>query len=144
MKKLGFEQNGIAVRASEGKGRGVFATKDFKEDDLIECAPIIVIPEKEWPFVSSTMLSDYFFETESDQAAIALGNASLYNHSFEANAEYLVADDRILITAFCDIKKGQEICIDYGWEAYHYYENGIITKEELEKALEEEEDEDDT
>lgn len=125
---------------SVGKGRGVFAERNFASGELIECAPVIIVPDKEWPFVSSTILSDYFFETEDGLAAMALGYASLYNHSFDANADYLVADDRVLITALCGINKDEEIFIDYGWDPHHYYENNMISKEHLEKLLEEDEE----
>ena len=124
---------GVRVANSEGKGRGVFATKSFKEGDTIEIAPTIVIPDKDWSFVSNSDLCDYFFERDEGEAVIALGYASLYNHSFEANADYFVASDRIVITATEDIEKGDEIVIDYGWDSWHYYETGIVDKEEYQK-----------
>jgi len=139
-KKLGFIQNGIKVGISPGKGKGVFATKKILKEELIESAPLLVIPEKQWPFVSSTVLADYFFETEEEHAAIALGYASLYNHSFDPNADYIVADDKIILTAIEDINIGDEITIDYGWEPFHYYDNKIISKEEFERSLEEKEE----
>ena len=142
-KKLEHTNRGTRVGITEGKGRGIFATRMFKGGELIESAPLLIIPEKQWPFVSSTVLADYFFEVDSGEAALALGTASLYNHSFECNADYVTADDKILITATRDIRRGEEITIDYGWDQYHYYEKGIITKEDLEKALEEDYDEED-
>ncbi len=139
--------HGIKV-ASSKSGRGVFATEEIPPQTLIEIAPIIAIPAKQWPKVSKTLLTEYFFEMKDGQAGLALGYTSLYNHSFEPTAEYEIRGERILMTT-CDttIKKGQEIFIDYGWDYNEFYQRGIITRAELLAAflaalLEEEEDED--
>lgn len=142
IKPVPFLIESIAVKYIPGKQRGVVATKLIKSGQLIEKSPIIVVPESQWPFASSTMLTDYFFETEEGNAALGLGYSSLYNHSEHPNADYTIAEDKILITALRDIKKNEEITIDYNWEPWTYYEKQIITKQQMEDLISQEEFED--
>lgn len=137
-----YHSNKVHVLPSEGKGRGVFARRDFKEGDIIECAPTILISEKEWLLVEPTNLGNYVFETEEGQVAVALGYVSLYNHGFKTNATFDAHNEYIKIFASNKISKGDEILVDYNWDAFHYFENKMINKEEY-KRLQKEEDEED-
>ena len=94
-----YHSNKVHVLPSEGKGRGVFARRDFKEGEAVECAPVILLTEKEWILVEPTILGNYVFETEEDKVALALGYVSLYNHGFKPNAEFDPHDDYIKIKA---------------------------------------------
>jgi SET domain-containing protein len=60
-------------------------------------------------------LHDYYFQWDGDQAAIALGLGSLYNHSEAPNAEFEMDYDfdQIRFAAILDIAAGQEITTDY-------------------------------
>ena len=135
-----FQQNGIEVAASKGKGRGVFATKDISAGSIIEVAPVVIMPEISYEKLEQTLLADYLFENDYDELIMALGYASVYNHSFEPNADWLVSEDKIIISALKTIGSGDEIFIDYGWDPYWYYEKGIITKQQFEQLLLDEED----
>jgi len=122
-KKIGSEvtftllpSTNIAVKPSEGRGRGVFAVKDIKAGDVIEAAPTIDIPSKEIAFVNASRLAHYMFEgVFSGEGVIALGYASLYNHDKKSNASWEMNDGLIVISADKNIKAGQEIFLDYGW-----------------------------
>lgn len=102
-------------------GRGVFALVDMLPNRIIETAPCIVMPPNEiFPkgFTKRTTqgktLSWYVFGAPEGMLAVALGYASLYNHSFEPNAQYdFLEDDIITITAIKPIKAGEEIFINY-------------------------------
>jgi SET domain-containing protein len=107
----------IRVEESSGKGRGVFAAKNFKEGEIIETCPVIVFPAEEVDALESIQLSNYYFAwgIASEEAAIALGYGSLYNHSYTPNATYQKDFDKSLLKYICirDIQKNEEITINY-------------------------------
>jgi SET domain-containing protein len=111
------EPNSMEVRNTLGKGRGVFARAAFAKGDLIEAAPIILIPAEQWHFIEPTVLALYIFNfgPEGEHAAIALGYGSLYNHSYSPNAEYIKNwEDRLIrFVAVRNIEKGDEITVNY-------------------------------
>ncbi|MGB1217375.1 MAG: SET domain-containing protein [Saprospiraceae bacterium] len=102
---------------SEIEGRGVFTYDDIPKGTLIEVCPVIIIPKEQVEIIHKTCLHDYYFlwGEEQDQAAIALGFGSLYNHSFEPNAEYLVdySQNTFDFLAIRDIEAGEEIMVNY-------------------------------
>lgn len=107
----------IRVGSSKGKGRGVFARRQIAEGELIEQAPVLVIPAAEWKHLEQTMLYSYCFSwgAEHQHAALALGFGSLYNHSYQPNAAYVkrLAEGVIDFVALRQIAPGQEITINY-------------------------------
>jgi SET domain-containing protein len=107
----------IAVRYFPAKGRGVVALRAFTADDTIERPPVIVVPREEAPLIRDTRLAHYYFEWGDDcqQAAIALGFGSLYNHSYTPNAryEFREAEECLEFIALRDIQPGEEITINY-------------------------------
>jgi SET domain-containing protein len=110
----------LSVQVTKNKGRGVFATTNIRGGKLIESCEVIVIPAAERKVLDSTILYDYYFEwgSEDSAAAIALGNGSLYNHSYSPNAQYVRYLDaqRIDFVALCDIVSGEEITVNYNGE----------------------------
>lgn len=98
-------------------GRGVFTSEPIAEGTLIEICPVIIIPEAELPVIHQTTLHDYYFfwGEEEKEAAIALGFGSLYNHSYDANAEYILDLDENTIDIYSvkAIKAGEEITVNY-------------------------------
>ena len=70
-----------------------------------------------WCQLSEMILHDYYFIWDRDikSSCIALGYGSLYNHSDNANAEFLndYESNMIRILAIADIPAHQEICINY-------------------------------
>ena len=109
----------MEVRSTAAKGRGVFALAKFEGGELIEAAPVILIPGEQWHHLEPTVLALYIYKfgptDEQEHAAIALGNGSLYNHSYKPNADYIKDWDKQLIRfiALRDIEAGEEITINY-------------------------------
>lgn len=100
-------------------GRGVFAREEIKKGELIECCPIILLPENHVPFIRKTELHNYYFMWGDDEvrhkAGICLGFGSLYNHSYKPNATYkkLLTEKLIEFVALQDIKIDEEITVNY-------------------------------
>lgn len=107
----------LCVRPSHKRGRGVFACLQFGKYEVIECAPVIVIPEAQRWFFTNTALRHYYFNWGVDfkDAAIALGYGSLYNHSVYPNAGFAMqlADESLQFYALAIIRVGDEITINY-------------------------------
>jgi uncharacterized protein len=102
------------------KGRSVFTSGPISLSDIIEVCPVIIIPKQELPIIHKTTLHDYYFlwGEDMDDAAIALGYGSLYNHAVNANANFIldITNLTIDIVAVRDIKPGEEITINYHGE----------------------------
>lgn len=110
----------IFFAASPLGGRGVFTSEFIPAGALIEICPVIILPEAELPIIHQTDLHDYYFlwGEEEKQCAIALGFGSLYNHAYDANAEYILdlEDNTIDFYSVKDIEPGTEITVNYnGW-----------------------------
>lgn len=84
---------------------------------MIEEAPLILIPEDQISDITKTRLLEYYFAwgNKFSEAAIGLGFASLYNHSFEPNAKYVkdVENSLLRFVAIKDIKQDEEILVNY-------------------------------
>lgn len=107
----------LHVRVIRGKGRGIVAGRPFDEGELIERNPVIVIPADEWELVGSSVVSTFCFSwgDDTEATAIALGHASLFNHSYQPNAfaELRMRQRIIEFRALRDIDEGEEITINY-------------------------------
>ena len=106
----------VGVSSAAGHGeRGVFATRDISQGELIEAAPVIVIPRADSARVCLTCLDDYVFKWGGGCVAVALGCGSLYNHSFEPNACYWqdTPGRALEFVALRAIAAGDEITINY-------------------------------
>jgi hypothetical protein len=107
----------ISVGPSPGKGRGVFASRAIRADEIIEEAPVIVLPAAEIEHLERTVLTDYYFLWGADEedAAILLGMCSLCNHSYEPNAVFVLRPESqtIRFVARRDIAAGEEITTNY-------------------------------
>lgn len=95
-------------------GRGVFALRDIKSGEIIEVAPILVLEFTDFIDTRWNLLFEYYFWMD-EYVALALGFASLYNHSTDANCQYKLntEDKTIIFTAIKDIKKDEEILFNY-------------------------------
>lgn len=95
-------------------GKGVFASKNIKKGEKIETAPILVLEFTDLIETRWNLLFEYYFWMD-DYVALALGFASIYNHSQDANCKYKLnrLDKTITFTATKDIKKDEEIYFNY-------------------------------
>ena len=98
-------------------GRGVFAFRVIKLNEVIEKCPVFVLPGKDYLRVKKTEMRNYYFMWGKTTAAICFGFGSLYNHSYQPNATYkkLTKDKSINFIALKDIKKGEEITVNYNY-----------------------------
>ena len=109
------------------RGRGVVAERRIEAGELVERAPVLIIPHEERAAVDPTNVGNYIFLWEpgttgedlyrqEGQAAIALGYVSLVNHSSRPNCAFTRHfDARVLdLHAIRAIEAGEEITFDYG------------------------------
>jgi SET domain-containing protein len=108
----------IEVRTTKRKGRGVYATERIAAGATIEVCELILFSWLQRRVIDqserSKGLYNYYYSFGKD-GAIALGNGSLYNHSYDPNARYKMdrKSKKIRFRALKDIKKGEEICVNY-------------------------------
>jgi uncharacterized protein len=107
----------LYIADSHIRGRGVFTTENLAAGKLIEISPVIVMSREERLLLDQTLLHDYIFiwGREEMQCCMALGYVSMYNHDYLSNATYEMdfAAHNIRITTVRDIKKGEEIFVNY-------------------------------
>ncbi len=95
--------------------RGVFARTNIKKGEIIEICPVIEFSEHESSnFKEGNLVTyTYYFGKNKDQATILLGFGSIYNHSYQPNAVYKEKEMKVDFTANRNIKKGEEILVNY-------------------------------
>lgn len=109
---------GIEIRTTKDKGRGVFALRPFPVDTLLEQAPVIVMSATDRAHLDKTLLHDYIFEWQPEGqhlCCMALGNVPVYNHSYSSNCEYFMNYERqeIEIRTIRAVEAGEELTINY-------------------------------
>ena len=107
----------LAVGPSPGKGRGVFAARRIRAGEVIEDAPVIVVPASEIEHLERTVLQDYYFlwGPQEKDAALLLGLCALCNHSYRPNAMFQLQHEAgtIRFVALHDIEPGEEVTTNY-------------------------------
>jgi SET domain-containing protein len=98
-------------------GRGVYAMRNIKKDEIIERCPIIEVSKHDTSNLRESILVTYFFYfgKNKERLMLALGFGSIYNHAHRANATYKIkhTENTIDFIAVKDIKKDGEITINY-------------------------------
>ena len=101
-------------------GRGVYASRDIKKNELIEKCPIIEVPSHDGSNLNESILVTYFyfFGKKRERILIALGFGSIYNHAYKPNAVYKIKHKEMTIdfVALRDIKKDDEVTVNYNYE----------------------------
>jgi hypothetical protein len=101
------------------KGRGVFAAKNFKPDDIIEECPVVLFRA---PFVPPDEMKRVIFSwlaltkgNDGNIFALALGCGSMYNHDNPANMKYEanVTNKTLKFIATRAITANEELTINY-------------------------------
>ncbi|MEN8108241.1 MAG: SET domain-containing protein-lysine N-methyltransferase [Pseudomonadota bacterium] len=104
-----------------GKGRGVFAGRDYRAGEVVEVSPAIVLEKEAVALLRDTLLRTYDFDwqvlanTNTPATAIAAGYGGMYNHSDPANMRYH-ADPlavTLIFTAVRDIRRDEQLTINY-------------------------------
>jgi len=98
-------------------GRGVFTYGRLLSGTLIEVSPVIVLSSQDRERIHQTSLHDYYFlwGEQDEEAALVLGYGSIYNHSYEPNAEYEAdyGSEVLRFYALREIAAGEEITVNY-------------------------------
>jgi SET domain-containing protein len=123
----GISRVSLTVAEHPGRGRGVFAGTPIRKGELIERAPVIVVPEADRLTVDASSVGSYIFMWEHGtvgedlysqrgRAAVALGLASLVNHSEAANCAFIRHIEALAldVIALRDIAEGEELTFNYG------------------------------
>ena len=107
----------LYIGTSGNKGKGVFTSVPIAANVLVEIAPVIVMSKEERKLLDQTRLHDYIFEwgDNREQCCMALGYASVYNHSFRSNCEYEMDFEKneMYIRTVAAIEKDAELFINY-------------------------------
>ncbi len=110
----------LYVREVKGKGRGVFTREFIPAGTKIEESPVIVLSTKDTALADKTHLHNYIFlwGERKVKTCIALGYCSVYNHSYTPNCDYGMDFEKetMEIVTLRDIRKGEELCINYNGE----------------------------
>jgi SET domain-containing protein len=109
----------IHLGESELSGLGVFAARDFKKDEVVEICPYLKIYKGHMN--DECEVGDYTFEFDEESEVLIQGYGSMYNHHASNNLDYFYeeSDDMFEYIALRDIKKGEELTVNYGdmyWE----------------------------
>ena len=107
----------LYIMETAHRGRGVFTTEAIPAGTTIEIAPVIVLNQTERALVDTTLLHDYIFEwgINEQEAAVALGYVSIYNHHVDANCKYDMDFEHktIQIQTKRAVAVDEELCINY-------------------------------
>jgi SET domain-containing protein len=110
----------VFVHPSPIHGLGVFAAQDILQGEIIEKCPLLRLDIDE----KNELFADFrFWWTENEKRlfyVMAMGYGSFYNHSNEPNS-YFFSNKKTFTVDFVstkNIKKGEEIFVDYGGEEY--------------------------
>jgi SET domain-containing protein len=121
------------------KIRGVLAAKDIKKGQVIERCPVVLMNAKHDSYVDHTALKNYYYEWNKKYSAVVLGYGSLYNHSYTPNAQYVYNYHKKLMVyrALKDIKKGEEIFINYNYfpRSRKKLDPGLVSKDKTYYAI---------
>lgn len=122
MKKL-FALEKIYISKSKilNAGRGVYANKNIKKGEIIEKCPVIQVSQNDMANLKERVLVTYFFYfgKNNKRLLVALGFGSIYNHAHKPNAKYKIKplENAMEFVALSDIKKDEEITINYSNKA---------------------------
>lgn len=116
-KPFSYLSDALEIRRSRSRGRGVFTKVNLDANELIELAPVIVMPQQDRLLLDKTLLHDYIFEwgTKGDACCMALGLVPMYNHSYQSNCEYEMnfKEQTIAVKTVRRIGAGEELFINY-------------------------------
>lgn len=122
----------VSVRQFDDMGRGIMAERHFKDGDIIEETPVVIIDRQENHDINHCILNLYRFAwIGHDESCLALGIGSLFNHSFEHNVTYDSdpINKTMVFKAKGNIRKGQQLFINYGYNPVSQWKNYLTKKD---------------
>lgn len=111
---LNWTNEKLETKEIKDFGKGVFAKKDIKKDELLCVFGGYIIPVKGEP-----ENSDYDLQIAEDLLISSQGDhdgGSFFNSSCEPNAGF---KGQIFLVAMRNIKRGEQICFDYAMVLSH-------------------------
>ncbi len=117
MRRTIFQARFAVRRSRPGLGQGLFATADIRHGDFI----LEYTGRRIQTSVADTLKTRYLFEVDGTwtiDGSSRSNTARYINHSCVPNCEGEIRDGAILIYASRDIKRGEELTLDYGQEYF--------------------------
>lgn len=108
------------ARAEKGAGLGLFADEDIAKDEYIIDYGGIILPNAK----CTNHPGKYLFEVDDHFTIDGSGRENIaryINHSCAPNCEAVIEDGEIKINSIKQIKKGEELCYDYGKEYFNQF-----------------------
>lgn len=92
----------------------MFTTRAVRAGQVLEVAPVLVVPEAERSSLERTRLREHVWEWDGG-VAVGLGLISLVNHGVPGNARWESDVDagELWLTAERDLPAGTEVLVDY-------------------------------
>ncbi len=120
VKKSSYNPSLIVGKSPILKIRGIIANRDFKNGEVIEKCPVILVPKTQENALKQTVLWKYYYEWSHKFHCIVLGYGSLINHSYTPNTRYVFDYRNTLLVykAIKTIKIGEEILVNYNFEPH--------------------------
>jgi hypothetical protein len=107
----------VGIAASTVAGRGAFALKSIKKDEIVEQCPALEVTDRD---IGGELVNYVFYGSAENRRLVAMGYGMLFNHSSEPNVAYYRQDAptgaELVIYALRDIGKGEELFYNYGDE----------------------------
>lgn len=126
-------KEGLYLRDTGHKGRGVFCTQAIRAGEVLEVTPSVILNERQTRHLNHTLLIDYIFmigrfskrllermriKKTDDASAVIMGVATFCNDGEKPNAEILWEEQDGTIyyslRATRAIPRNTEICTSYG------------------------------
>jgi len=106
----------IKVSDSVIAGRGIFATANISEGEILEECHFIELSQSDYSQLDNLKDYVYTFPMFNKNNCIVFGMGSIYNHSVDSASAYWETDEEnnlFRFIALADIAEGDEILIDY-------------------------------
>ncbi len=116
----------LYVGPSRLGGRGLFAGARIPQGDLVTSASVMLVPPEQTGHVDDGLMRHYVFDwtpdAETTRYAVAFGEISFCNHSAQPNCGFELDRERLCICLYAarDIKQGDELTIDYGYDEFPF------------------------
>ncbi|KAI9465019.1 hypothetical protein BJY52DRAFT_1209858 [Lactarius psammicola] len=117
-----LNNTGCRIKYSEGKGRGVYASRAIPAYTLLEISPALLFSSEEYEAHGRhTVLDRHSFRWKDGRMALALGLGSLFNRSDTPNVLYSIdtATESIRFTTARAVEPDEELCVHYSHDPNH-------------------------
>jgi len=119
-KKTQADPRFVVRKAALGSGHGLFARMPIKKKDFI-----IEYTGKKLPTpIANELSTRYLFEIDDEwtiDGSPRSNTARYINHGCKPNCEVEIEDGKLMIYAYKNIEKGEELTFDYGKEYYNEF-----------------------